>query len=751
MVINPGSFHGNGQYLTSHGVLKILIVMVQFPDDNHDPDNLEWPINPNGAPQPAPFWVQHPEILVTPINQHAPGIPFWYAPGSLSEFYYQMSSSLPEGDRLRVYGDVVHHVFPFTREQMRTYTIGNNPPGMKVHEGLNILFNGLVGMPGLQLPPGRTYAIYDNWTTNADYQHAYMQNPDPNQRYVDLVIVCWRNIMQNLDPGLVRDYLVAQDWLQPTRAQLGWAATPDIIAAGGYRIRTGRGMAGASTGSGIWFRDFLELTPAYRSSGARDGSFRGLVHEIGHLHLGGHFAGGPWSMISNSDHRSYAPTAFEMAELGWITPLFYRKNQVLDENVLLGDLYTTGNAVAIEVDAASNRWYFLENHQMISKYDFASSFDDIRGSTKGLYVLYHQDHNQSLQSATGAFDWSVPSAVYKPEWGNKNVPVFAQGLPNPSTGFTRSEMVRVDIQQPNGGITWWHPIILVEASNTVGYTEENHFSGRYAGDGHRVCESGMWGTLTNPANHYVNRQVTPNQTFGTETSFRIVSETNGTMEVNIANNNVDIIPPARVTSITVPSSVVPDLVIAWPTPCTTIRLIQWNATIPDADFDHFLITGGDVPVTAPATAASANIAITTAANEARAKRLINVYTVDVVGNVSCNSLDGTKVSIALSCDNTQQSKSSLTPAVSIGQQVMVIPSVYPQPTRDVVTIRIPGDKFSGFVITDVAGQCHPQPGSVTLSDGAVELQIIVQSLPPGVYCVAVATERGKSIVPIYVH
>ncbi|MBI2793710.1 MAG: hypothetical protein HYX66_03550 [Ignavibacteria bacterium] len=38
-VINPIQFIGTGSFVTSHGVLKILIVMAQFPDDQFEPQN----------------------------------------------------------------------------------------------------------------------------------------------------------------------------------------------------------------------------------------------------------------------------------------------------------------------------------------------------------------------------------------------------------------------------------------------------------------------------------------------------------------------------------------------------------------------------------------------------------------------------------------------------------------------------------------------------------------------------------------
>jgi len=736
----------------------VLIVMVQFPDDDFDPNNAEWPLNPNGAPQPAPVWVQNPEMLVTSIDQHAPNVPFTFVPGSLSEYFYKMSQNAPEADRLKVYGDVVHQVFPFTREEMRTYTGPNNPvAGMTLNNGLNILFNGLPGIPGLQLPPGRTYATYDNWTTTADYQHGYQPDPVPNEKFVDLVIICWRNIARDQLPQNVRTYLEGVSrWNEPTRAHLRWDGNEAVIPLNdGHKIQISFGRTGIASGSSIWFKNFLDQTPLYRSTGVREGNFRGLVHEVAHHLLSGtHFYGGPWSMISNSDHRSYAPTAFEMAELGWIQPTFVYKNQVVDFTETLGDLYTTGDAVAIEIDATQNRWYFLENHQMVSPYDFASSYDNIRNDVKGLYVLYHNDYLQSLQSATGSFDWTVAHVVPKLEW-NANVPAFTRGTVNPQTGYTRSEIVDVvtPIPQPAGKADKrLHPIILINANNAQGYTEENHFSGKYSGDQHTMCTSGVWGPTTNPSNTYANRNIIPNVAVSTETSFRIVSETNGVLQVRIANNNVDIIPPARVTSTTVPTTEIPNPVVAYNYSCTTTILIEWAATVADADFDHFLITGGDAPVTAATTATSASINITVIANEGYATRLINVFSVDVSGNVSCNSVDGVKECSVLSCPDTQQ-KMSFGSTQEPVQEAALSPTVYPQPTREEVTIEVEGTipTAQDYELSDAMGRGYLVTHRSTNSNGKASIHLRLNGLPCGVYSTSIITTQGIIRVPVIIY
>ena len=766
VTITPSAFHGTGMNITSHGVLKILIVMVQFPDDDFEPDNEEWPLNGNGGPQPAPVWVQHPEMLVTSIDQHVPGTPFTYSPGSLSEFYYTMTQNLPEEQRLKVYGDVVHHVFPFTREQMRTYVGPNNPnQGMTVATGLDILFNGLPGFPGVQLPPGRTYAIYDNWTTTNYFDHIYQPDNAAGNRYVDLVIVCWRNIARNINPVLGEQtiaYLIHANWNQPTRAHLSWGNTAvnDIMLTEGIRIQTGFSRNGATSGASIWFGDFLEKDPMYRSTGVRDGNFRGLVHEIGHHLLGGeHFTGGPWTMLANTDNRAYCPTAFEMSELGWIEPTMIYQGQTADITQALGDLYTTGDAIAIEINGLKNQWYFLENHQMISPYDYTSSFDNVRDACKGLYVLYHQDKIQHLQSSNGAYDWSVANVVDKPEWNNAKVPVFEQGAVNKQTGFTRTEQVYAEVAQLNGSIMKWHPILLVKANNAAGYTEENYFSGKHAGDQHQRCSSGLWGPSTNPPNTFVDRtnpQVPVS--ISTGTSFRIVSESGGVMQIRVANNNADIIPPSRIAETTVPTTTIPNPTVAYGTPCERGVLVEWTP-VSETDVDHYLITGGDEPVTAPSTASSASITITVGANEGYTSRWVDVFTVDASGNVSCTALDGTKQCTVLSCPGNA-SKPAWQPVrqTSNKQPVPTVVNIYPQPAREQVTLEISGmrNPTIGVVVYDALGGSHLITHSTSkVSQDAIantlRITLDVTGLAAGMYSVVLQAEHSVHTLPILIY
>lgn len=266
--ITPSAFRGGGMNVTSKKYLKILVIMAQFPDDQYEPNNQEWSVNIQGGPQPAPLWVQNAGSLFTPVaNFTALGLnPM---ENSVSDFFYEMTQNLPEADRLRIYGDVVHYVFPFTREQMRTWNPNNQTPipGMSIAEAMTIVINGVPGgPPGVQLPQGANWNTYDNWSSPGTYEHALANDP---QDYLDMVIVCWRDIDRSPNLNLQQlAYLNAQQWTRPTRAHWSWNDFPDIVTNDGHKIRAGYGPGiNAQNGTSIWFSNFLEPQRMIRTTG----------------------------------------------------------------------------------------------------------------------------------------------------------------------------------------------------------------------------------------------------------------------------------------------------------------------------------------------------------------------------------------------------------------------------------------------------------------------------------------------------
>jgi len=756
VTITPTAFRGNGLNMPSKEYLKILVIMAQFPDDQYDPNNQEWPLNVQGGPQPAPVWVQNAGSLFTPVaNFTAQGMnPM---ENSVSDFFYEMTQVLPEADRLRIYGDVVHYVFPMTREQMRTWNPNNQAParGMSIEEAMDIIINGVPGGPaGIQLPQGANWATYDNW--NSPWYYTHSLNNDP-EKYLDMVIVCWRDITRS--PNLSAEqkhYLEDRDWDEPTRAHWAMGAMGDIVTNDGHKIRVGFGPGvGGQNGSSIWFNNFLDQR-SQRSTGVPEYYFRGLVHEIGHHLLGDHVYGSGQTLIANSDNRAYTPTAWEMAELGWITPTIVSKGVAFDQTVQLGDLITTGDAMCVEIDAASNKWFMLENHQMINKYDFMAEEDDIREDSKGVYVLYHQNKTQAIQSATGSRGWNVVRGY--PIW-EQVVPVFEPGTLDPIAGYTRSEIAPISsadqqtygIVDTRGNPKFNHAIYwFVDPTDPSKNVNLNYFEGGSSGDEHQLCTTGDWGITTNPRSHWYHRTLQVAES--SETSFRLLSlDGSGTFTMRVANDNLDITPPTRVADITdIPSNEL-EVIIGTHDAQTKIVNISWTASISDPDFDHFLITGGDSDVTALTTARSENIEITIPPNTGYTERTIDLYTVDASGNVSCNASSGSiTVRVFATIENEQKAgHSQLQHALNSRQNIDV--RMWPQPFTDDLNLMLTGKhRVLGVTIGDASGrELHSDVRVVT---GVYNTQVRIRPVDgsAGLYVVRIELADGTVIQqPVY--
>jgi hypothetical protein len=556
------AYNQDGHRLTAHGDLKILVVMVQFPDDVWEPNHPKWPLD--GMPVWANPALNGGGTLVVPTGQFPNFTP---APNSLSEFFFDMSQHSGKAGRqpLRVYGDVVHHVYTRTRGQVASAGI---TPEAATCEILNTI--------DLPNPPAnaRGFARYDTWHSTGRYQH--VNAPDVNPRMIDMVVICWRNIDRDVlvdewpwkgappagSPPEARS-LSQLDWQWPTRAHVVWngALTQcDVEVVNGVPIVADFDFTWnpANRGASIWFRNFLESenAPVTRYSGVPDQSFRGLVHEFAHhLISGGHWKEGPWHLISNSEQRGYMPSAVEMAQLGWTMPkhIIRRNGQTNNLQVELGDLYTTGDFVQIEISEAQNDWYFLENHQMLSKWDNlvtdSRTTQQGRISHKGLYVLHGNGNTleMGLISSTGATTW--PVARNELHWGRYR-PVFATStlrVPDANQGYTKSQHVWLDdadrvLNVPSHEQTpRRNPIYLVDVNGIA------VDSGYYQGGGAPEmftdeCGKRLWTVGTNPGSHYSFRgvsgttgsQFVATSTQPTDASFIVLgTQPNGTMNLRL--------------------------------------------------------------------------------------------------------------------------------------------------------------------------------------------------------------------------
>lgn len=272
-----------------------------------------------------------------------------------------------------------------------------------------------------QVDQSLDFAQFDNWTGNSTY--TFTNSADGK---VDWVCVIYRNISSDFPSSPIDSVKLVNNNLQMGR--YGYIGI-NISVDGGLRtVQGGFGAGGGGATLCAW---------------AIADMFRFSIHEFAHYLLGDnnyHNGWGFWAMLSGYEPRSYMINSYERYRLGWgnVTTLSNQGSNLL--NVSLTDFITTGNAYRIEINAASNQYFYVENHQKISYWDKCSG--DAYPDDKGIFIM-RQDREQSTDqgadwmwmiSADGRYDWSVSQYVY-PDYYLQGVPVFKKLGGNHSTGY----------------------------------------------------------------------------------------------------------------------------------------------------------------------------------------------------------------------------------------------------------------------------------------------------------------------------
>ncbi|MBI2793709.1 MAG: hypothetical protein HYX66_03545 [Ignavibacteria bacterium] len=296
-------------------------------------------------------------------------------------------------------------------------------------------------------------------------------------------------------------------------------------------------------------------------------------------------------------------------------------------------------------------------------------------------------------------------------------------------------------------------IVLLEDANPLGYVNLNHYGGSTFGDQHENCSSGYWGPTTNPGSHVVaNRSVQTLQVIESEASFNIVSTSGSSYSLRIANQNADIIPPARIATTSVPNSNPPNPLVVNENACTSNFTVSWSANVTDPDLDHYLITGGDVPITAPATATSANISITVAPQEGSASRNINIYSVDTQGNVSCNQLDGTKILVAYGWNSPLEKRLIQNRDGNIKRNAAALTFVnaWPSPCVDLYSVELDGrveGEMCAYVYS-IDGDLSRIESDVQNQESSAVVQLRVTELASGFHVVQLISANCHIAIPL---
>lgn len=461
-----------GRYLTAQGTVNALVIFAQFPDDSLDVDHKEWPKD------------QLPARFHTWIDSVWTDQP---TPFSMTDYFDQMSLGT-----YRFIGKTRYVVAPRTRKDY-------------MERGMN---RGDVHRDILaQLDKTMDFAEFDHWDPEGEYKH--IERPDG---IVDMVIVIWRNILDDIPEGKDKDDLRAKMDFTWDIEDLGYGDDA-IVDNGERRVKMYFGMEGTTPmGSGLTLRKPPTRIPFMSV-------MQTCIHEVAHYLLGWneyHAGFGFWGMLSAYGIRSYVANSFERHRLGWIHLATIKASDSLTlSNVALPDFVTTGIAYRFVIDSASGQYFYLENHQRLSRWDTPSNDT----SERGLYVI-RQDNtvdtsdpigkgdHMRLITAAGRYDWQVLRSETHSCCGSHILPVFKQLRPNRHTGYHHCEPV--PFISPDDGKQYVSDILLIDKNNVT------TLDVRWAGKGYDAFRPGLQAVFSPWSNPNSQDKYRDNTGFGFE-------------------------------------------------------------------------------------------------------------------------------------------------------------------------------------------------------------------------------------------
>ncbi len=363
-----------GRDLPASGRIHALFVFAQFPDDNYLPDDARWPKGDEPKRMKEYSWVD------SVWNENA-------TPWSMTDYFNQMSFN-----KLKFTGECDTITVPNTREW---YYVNKKSFGAVNKDILEILDRRI------------SFSRFDNIKEIRNYEFA-----DTADGKVDIVFIIYRNFILDYPDSVAAEYNKVFD--------SGWVGSLNTGSV--YVDDSARTLYAGATLRDIFHKD----------------SFRFSIHEFAHFLIGGnqyHNGRGFWAMLSGYEVRSFMINSYERNRLGWIKIRTVKNDNLTLKNISLGDFITTGDAIRIEIDSASSQYFYLENHQRISRWDNSSKVK----TEKGIYVM-RQDAAAGEVSfmqmipAEGRFNWEVNNYVY-PDWYPKGLPVFERKDENKDNGY----------------------------------------------------------------------------------------------------------------------------------------------------------------------------------------------------------------------------------------------------------------------------------------------------------------------------
>lgn len=359
-----------GQALPLTASMNVVIVFVQFPDEDTLTDNSEWPIG------------QPPEYMNDLLSENRKNTgTFWNryndSTERLSDYYQEVSRGI-----FHMTGITRHFIFDHNRSWYNNNrTLMNNEIYSKLKADTSIRWRD-----------------YDQWDYLSSGNFKYQSDDN-----LDMLMMIRRT----------------------NSGHAGFAGLDgsnyEIDPDNQIWIRTGFN----GDGSGTVLQGNLGTPPQPHPYNRFYGI---LIHEYGHFLFGPHSSIGIMtSRGGNSIHDLYY-SPFEKIKLGYLKTKLV--NYVTTSNYSIGDISSrTSNEHVLKVPISSNEYFLIENRRKISKYDVKmlgdttglDMFMDTNSYGRGVYIYHHRSTDlnypgdQDEECADGIWNWEV-SGTAIPDW-----------------------------------------------------------------------------------------------------------------------------------------------------------------------------------------------------------------------------------------------------------------------------------------------------------------------------------------------
>ena len=414
---------------------RILIVFAEFSGDNNSYGNWQYGQFPDYASQ----------IVDSNVSSS-------YRPMTLSDYWKTMSRGTFD-----IIGDVYPSVITLKSEEWyRSNSKYFQDANKDVLDSINEKLD---------------FRKYDNWKLN---NGSFVFNERNGDGYLDMVYIIYRS------PDNSGYWFRGSNENFNAIAELGdnltYKTSDNINIYGSWLI--------SALGSGITFRSGAGTTHSR--------VLQLMSHELGHYLFGGGHSNFCGLMTVGPNERLFALNGWEREKLGYVA---YTSAYQDNFTMTLGDFMTTGDILKIPISGSTDKYFLVENHQRLNKYDqimtghsLNGNFDTTTTLGSGIYVWlirnadYFTTVSVDIKAANGNWDWAFVDKVNIPGWYSDGV-VPVSGRVAVDRNFGKSDRYYHNIQYNNKWYEKWHdtipPSSQLELSRNIFGIENHAFNYNY--------------------------------------------------------------------------------------------------------------------------------------------------------------------------------------------------------------------------------------------------------------------------------